>query len=169
MLTYIAAFIFYTFAMIGVLLLGFVIYKKAILPSKAETKGMIKIIDKTSISPKKSLLVVKVKNERFLIAMDAERTTFLAKLADDKQSAKEQKEEKTPQNIQPQVQIQQKPVYIDDVQQQRLDKIQRQFKQLYTSNQDEVKQENSIDRKEMIRKLLKELNDTTGAIKTGSY
>ena len=170
MLTYIAAFIFYTLAMIGVLLMGFVIYKKAILPSKAETKGMIKVIDKTNISPKKSLLVIKVKNEKFLIAMDAERTTFLAKLADEKQTAKEQKEEKMIKDIKPQIPVQQNPSsYIDEIQQQRLDKIQRQFKQLYSSNQEELKQENNIDRKEMIRKLLKELNDTTGAVRTGSY
>ena len=80
MLTYIAAFIFYTLAMIGVLLMGFVIYKKAMMPPKAENKGMIKVLDKTNISPKKSLLVVKVRNEKFLIALDAERTTFLSKL-----------------------------------------------------------------------------------------
>ncbi len=68
MLTYIAAFIFYTLAMIGVLLLGFVIYKKAIMPSRQDNKGMIKILDKINISPKKSLMVVRVKNEKFLIA-----------------------------------------------------------------------------------------------------
>ena len=40
MLTYIAAFIFYTLAMIGVLLMGFIIYKKMIMPQQ-ENKGMI--------------------------------------------------------------------------------------------------------------------------------
>ncbi len=165
MLTYIAAFIFYTLAMIGVLLTGFVIYKKAILPSKAENKGMIKVLDRTNISPKKSLLVVKVKNEKFLIALDAERTTFLSKLADDKHNTKEEKISQQPQMAQ---QPQQKQYYTDNLHQQRLDRIQKQFKQLYSSNQEEQKPE-QVDRKEMIRKLLKELNDTTGAVKTGSY
>jgi len=160
MLTYITAFIFYTLAMVGILLLGFVVYKKAILPSKQENKGIIKILDKTAISPKKSLLVVKVKNEKFLIAIDAERTTFLSKLADEKPINKEQKEIKMP--------IQQNQNYVDDIQQQRLDKIQKQFKQLY-NNQDEPKTDENITRKEMIRKLLKDLNDTTGSLKTGSY
>lgn len=164
MLTYIIAFIFYTFAMIGVLLLGFVVYKKTILPSKKDSKGMIKILDRVSVSPKKTLLVVKVKNERFLIAADAERTTFLSKLTDEKQVSKEQKEEKT---IKPQVQEYQN--YTDDIQKQRLERIQKQFSELYESNSQETKPQQNTDRKEMIRKLLKELNNTTGTLKTGSY
>lgn len=163
MLTYIAAFIFYTLAMIGVMLMGFVIYKKMIMP-KQENKGMIKILDKTAISPKKSLMVVKVKNERFLIALDSERTTFLSKLNDEKQNTKEQKEDRV---VLQNSQIPQKPIYIDDLQQQRLDKIQKQFRQLYSD--DEVQKTEHTDRKEMIRKLLRELNDTTTQTKTGSY
>ena len=164
MLTYITAFIFYTLAMIGIMLLGFVIYKKTILSSKSDNRGMIKVLDRTNISPKKSLLVVKVKNEKFLIAIDAERTTFLSKLADDKQSNKEQKEDRIIQQSMPQNQM-----YVDEIQQQRLDKIQKQFKQLYSTNHDETKQESNLDRKEMIRKLLKDLNDTTQTARTGSY
>ena len=160
MLTYITAFIFYTLAMVGILLLGFVIYKKTILPSRQDNKGLIKILDKTAISPKKSLLVVRVKNEKFLIALDAERTTFLSKLEDEKQNVKEQKVNKTS--------FEQNTNYIDDVQQRKLDNIQKQFKQLY-SNQEEPKIDENLTRKEMIRKLLKDLNDTTGSLKTGSY
>ena len=169
MLTYIAAFIFYTLAMIGVMLLGFVVYKKTILSSKTDSKSMIKVLDRTSISPKKSLLVVKVKNEKFLIALDADRTTFLSKLADDKQPIKEQKDERITQQQIPQTHINQNQIYVDDIQQQRLDKIQKQFKQLYSINNEEAKPETNPDRKEMIRKLLKDLNDTTGATRTGSY
>lgn len=167
MLTYIAAFIFYTMAMIGVLLLGFVIYKKTIMPQNKENKGMIKILDKVSISAKKSLMVVKVRNEKFLIALDCEHTTFLSKLTDEKST----KEERYPQQTQNQMNtmIQPRQAFVDDIQQQRLDKIQRQFKQLYSNNQEEVKSEQQPDRKEMIRRLLKDLNDTTGAVKTGSY
>ena len=167
MLTYIAAFIFYTMAMVGVLLLGFVIYKKTIMPQSKENKGMIKVLDKVNISAKKSLMVVKVRNEKFLIALDCEHTTFLSKLTDEK-SAKE-KEEKYSQN-QMNTLIQPRQAFADDIQQRRLDNIQRQFKQLYSSNErEEAKPEQQPDRKEMIRKLLKELNDTTGAVKTGSY
>ena len=166
MLTYIAAFIFYTMAMIGVMLIGFVIYKKTIITGKSENKGMIKVLDKTAISPKKSLLVVKVKNEKFLIALDAERTTFLSKLADEKQPNKDQKEiYSAPSN---QMQMPQMQTQINDVQQQRLSRIENQFRQLYSDKQEEIKPEQT-DRKEMIRKLLKDLNNTTGAKRTGSY
>ena len=165
MLTYIAAFIFYTLAMIGIMLTGFVVYKKMIAP-KQIAKGMIKVLDTTSISPKKSLMVVKVKNEKFLIALDAERTTFLSKLNDEKQNIKEQKDEKV---ILQNPQIPQKPVCVDELQQQRLDKIQRQFKKLYSETEEEKPQQHNLDRKEMIRKLLRELNDTTSQTKTGSY
>ena len=65
MITYITAFIFYTLAMIGILIVGYVVYKKTILTTKKDTKGMIKILDSLPIGPKKTLLVVKVKNEKF--------------------------------------------------------------------------------------------------------
>ena len=82
MITYITAFIFYTLAMVGILLVGFVVYKKTFVMNKSESKGLIKIIDSHMIAPKKTLLIVKIKNEKFLIASDSDRTTFLAKLSD---------------------------------------------------------------------------------------
>ena len=82
MATYITAFIFYTLAMVGILLVGFVVYKKIIVTSKGENRGMIHILDSLAIAPKKMLLVVQIKDEKFLIASGAEHTTFLSKLAD---------------------------------------------------------------------------------------
>ena len=82
MITYITAFIFYTLAMVGILLIGFVVYKKTMMGAKSDNKGVIKVIDSLAIGPKKTLLVVKIRNEKFLIASGAEHTTFLAKLAD---------------------------------------------------------------------------------------
>lgn len=80
MATYITAFIFYTLAMVGILLVGFVVYKKVIVATKSENKGMIQILDSMAIAPKKMLLVVQIKDEKFLIASGAEHTTFLSKL-----------------------------------------------------------------------------------------
>ena len=140
MMTYITAFIFYTLAMIGILLLGFVIYKKTMMTTKNEAKGMIKILDSMPIGNKKSLLVVKIKNERFLIASGMEHTTFLSKLAEDntkqekpQKNTKQQKEEILDTLISnPQMQQNyQSPV---DLQKQRLEKIERQFKELYSQN-----------------------------------
>lgn len=82
MTSYITGFIFYTLAMIGVLVIGYLVYKKTNVFSNMQTNGIIKIIDSLAISPKKVLMVVKIKNEKFLIASGAEHTTFLAKLDD---------------------------------------------------------------------------------------
>ena len=39
MITYITAFIFYTLAMIGILIVGYIVYKKTILTSKKTIKA----------------------------------------------------------------------------------------------------------------------------------
>ena len=91
MITYLTAFIFYTLAMVGILLIGFIVYKKIGPLNKNENKGMIKILDSMPIGPKKVLLVVKIKNEKFLIASGLEHTTFLSKLNDENSQNKNQK------------------------------------------------------------------------------
>jgi len=183
MMTYITAFIFYTLAMIGILLVGFVIYKKTFVINKGENKGMIKILDSYPIGPKKTLLVVRIKNEKFLIASGAEHTTFLSKLSDE--NTKSQALEK---NSQPRMKKQQLPDMTqeelesaildenkikqqryDDTQiyQSRLDKIQKQFNELY-EKEDEPSEnvQNASDRRQMIRRLLKDLNETN-SVKSG--
>lgn len=159
MLTYIAAFIFYTLAMIGVLLLGFVVYKKFFYEMKSNSKGMIKVIDRCAIAPKKSLMVVKIKKEMFLIALDCDRTTFLSKLSSDSQAKKEfdSQEEKSEAEV---IKEQKKVKAISD-----------QFKKLYSSSVENdfeaQEEEKKPTRKEMVRKLLKELNESNYS--TGSY
>ena len=146
MMTYVTAFIFYTMAMIGVLLIGFVVYKKTILPNKSESRGLIKIIDSAPIGNKKTLLVVKIKDEKFLIASGAEHTTFLSKLESDEKLKPQQKENlevEKPQNkidielvediIQENFQLknrQQEPRF-DDVAKSHEQQLQEQFRQLY--------------------------------------
>ena len=61
-MTYVTAFIFYTLAMIGILLIGFVVYKKVFENTKGVNGGLIKILDSTPIGHKKLLLVVQVRN-----------------------------------------------------------------------------------------------------------
>lgn len=80
MLSHLMAFIFYTFAMVGVLLVAFIVYKKFNLPFQQNKKGLIDIIDSCPLGPKKNLMIVKVGNEKFFIASGAEHTTLLAKL-----------------------------------------------------------------------------------------
>ncbi len=95
MITYLTAFIFYTLAMVGILLLGFVVYKKFNFPTKLNANGLIKIVDSCAIGAKKNLLVVKIGNERFLIASGLEHTTFLAKLDSNSSKQTETTEQNT--------------------------------------------------------------------------
>lgn len=188
MITYITAFIFYTLAMVGILLIGFVVYKKTFIMNKSESKGTMKILDCIQIAPKKNLLIVKVKNEKFLIASGVEHTTFLAKLEDEANilknimsTTKEQnlksalKAEPAFVNPNPEIKQQEsfeKQAFISkyaesekpstDFQQARLNKIQKQFRELYEL---EPMQNNNlktaINKKEAVKQLLKDLNETT--------
>ncbi len=166
MMTYVTAFIFYTLAMIGILLIGFVVYKKTFMTEKGENKGYIKVIDSLPIGNKKLLLVVKIKNEKFLIASGLEHTTFLSKLEDDNV----QKEEvKTPvlnnfvdENLVDKIydetfsQRNQQKLY-DENKKARLDELQRQFKELYEKEETKPKITDSMmSKKEMLKRLLKD-------------
>ena len=79
--TYLINFIVYTMAMVGLLFLGVMVYKKTMVGNNSaqNTKGL-KIDNALRLSPRKTLYVVNAGNERFLIAADLDRTTFLAKL-----------------------------------------------------------------------------------------
>lgn len=83
MITYITAFIFYTCAIIGVLFAAFVIYKKTMMTTNINKSPNMQILDSITIGPKKNLLVVKVLNRKFLIASGLEHTTFLADLTNE--------------------------------------------------------------------------------------
>ncbi len=78
---YLTNFIVYAFAMSGVLLTAVFVYKKFCLmaPDKRQGKSM-RVKDSLVIAPRKTLYVVEVGGEEFLIAGDAERTTMLSKL-----------------------------------------------------------------------------------------
>lgn len=165
MVTYVTAFIFYTLAMIGILLIGFVVYKKTFQVDKGENKGTIKILDSLPIGNKKTLLVVKVKNEKFLIASGLEHTTFLSKLEDVKVSEQKPKEEIiTPEVIDMSLveQIhkenfaQQNEKRFDDVQKSRNLELQRQFRELYEKEEPPVVVDEATKRKEVLKQLLKE-------------
>ena len=80
--TYLLNFIVYTMAMVGLLLVGVIVYKKTMLGNNsAQNAKGLKVENALSLSPRKTLYIVKAGMERFLIAADTERTTFLAKLS----------------------------------------------------------------------------------------
>ncbi|MBE7708524.1 MAG: hypothetical protein E7Z88_07460 [Cyanobacteria bacterium SIG27] len=161
MMTYVSAFIFYTLAMIGVLLVGFIIYKKTFNQNTGLSKGMIKIVDSAPLGNKKMLHIVKIKNESFLIASGLEHTTFLAKLENNETISKSNEEKVIQKVFTPEVveipsfeevksQINEVPVQkvapqkvaaqnispkrevrYDDPEKYRAAELQRQFKELY--------------------------------------
>lgn len=175
MLTYITAFIFYTLAMVGILLVGFIIYKKTMTPNKLNTKGTIKVLDSCMIAPKKNLLIVKAGNENFLIASDAERTTFLAKLSNDSDNTSPAYlKEEAIQNILKEMDnsydeerefaknFEEENERYTNRENDEISKPQKQFMELYrnskASNMQAAKKISA--KKEVIQKLLRELNDT---------
>ena len=82
MIKYITAFIFYTLAMIGVIVIAFVVWKNSVIMAPNKKKTLMKIEESLNLAPRKTLYVIRIANERFLIASDADKTVFLAKLGE---------------------------------------------------------------------------------------
>lgn len=81
MSSYLVNFLVYAMAMVGLLFLCLMVYKKTMLNTKCTKKNDELVLENAlNISQRKTLYVVKAGQERFLIAADAERTSFLAKL-----------------------------------------------------------------------------------------
>lgn len=78
---YLSHFIVYMLAMLGLIILALYVYKKFSITSITSNKfGNLKIEETLSLTPRKTLFVVRSGNERFLIAGDTERTTLISKL-----------------------------------------------------------------------------------------
>ena len=81
MTSYLITFVIYTTAMIGAIFLALFVYKKFSVNKNFGTNSkFLAVEDYINLSVRKQLYIVRAGNERFLIASDAERTTFLAKL-----------------------------------------------------------------------------------------
>ena len=80
MTTHIIAFIFYTLAMLGVIVVAFAVYKNVVLNQTSTHISKLKIEDMLRLNQRKSLYVINWEDEKFLIAADVDSTTFLAKL-----------------------------------------------------------------------------------------
>lgn len=82
---YLIKFIFYTSGVIGILLIGYVIAKNFVAGGFVlnRKKSNLEIEEALSLSPRKTLYIVKAFDEKFLVASDASSTTLLAKLNSD--------------------------------------------------------------------------------------
>ena len=86
---YLINFLVYSMAMVGLLFVCLMVYKKTMLNNRcAKNAEELSIENALNLSQRKTLYVIKAGNEKFLIAADAERTSFLAKLNDNNIAAK---------------------------------------------------------------------------------
>lgn len=82
---YLVSFVTYTFAIIGVMIIALCIYKKVTTTIQKGTRGdFLRLEHRLDLSARKSIYVIRAGNERFLIASDIDRTSFLAKLNEPK-------------------------------------------------------------------------------------
>lgn len=80
---YLINFAAYTLAMVGIICLCLLVYKKSFLDSGNKSKtDFLKIENALNLSARKTIYVVKAGEEKFLIASDVDKTTFLAKLGE---------------------------------------------------------------------------------------
>ena len=78
---YISNFIVYFLAMIGIIILALYVYKQFNVSGIGNRRSILLSIEDTlSLTPRKTLYVVREGSERFLIAADLDRTTLISKL-----------------------------------------------------------------------------------------
>ena len=81
MTEYLISFVTYTFAVSGLLILALCIYKKFTTTiQKGSKSDFLRLEHRLDLSARKSIYVIRAGSERFLIASDIDRTSFLAKL-----------------------------------------------------------------------------------------
>lgn len=81
MSSYLIHFAVYALAMVGVIVTCMLIFKKTMINQKFSKKNTGLCIENAlNLSQRKTLYVVKAGDEKFLIASDLERTSFIAKL-----------------------------------------------------------------------------------------
>lgn len=77
---YIVKFAIYTMAMIGTLFAALFVFKKFALTGFTKKSSILKVEDTMKLSPKKTLHIINVGGEKYLIASDIDRTSLIAKL-----------------------------------------------------------------------------------------
>ena len=77
---YIINFIVYTFAMVGILVIAYVVYKKTVLLNPLKKNSLLSIIDMMRLPDRKMLYIIKCRKEQFLIASSNDKVTLISKL-----------------------------------------------------------------------------------------
>ena len=170
MMTYVSAFIFYSLAMIGIMFAGFIVYKKTFENSKGDNRGIIKILDSTPIGNKKTLLVVKVKNERFLSKLENDNSKEIKEIQEQEITKEEIEKSVLDEIYEENFTPTKKAPRFDDPQKIRAALVQKQFKELYEQDETEPKvSKEAINKKEMMKELLKNLNASSNKINGSNF
>ena len=82
---YLANFIVYTLAMVGVIMLAVLIFKTSTTTGVKAKSKFLKVHDTLSLGPRKTLYIVSAGDEKFLIAGDVDKTSLISKLESKKQ------------------------------------------------------------------------------------
>lgn len=78
---YLANFMVYTLAMVGVIVVALLVFKGATSTGGGRRGSKyLSIIDTMSLGPRKTLYIVSAGSEKFLIAGDVDKTTLISKL-----------------------------------------------------------------------------------------
>ena len=78
---YLANFMVYTFAMVGIIVVALLIFKNATSGGVGrKSSKLLKVVDSMSLAPRKTLYIVSAGEEKFLIAGDVDKTTLISKL-----------------------------------------------------------------------------------------
>lgn len=77
---YLANFIVYTLAMVGVIVLALFVFKNSCTIGGAKSSKYLKVIDSMSLGQRKTLYIVSAGKEKFLIAGDVDKTSLISKL-----------------------------------------------------------------------------------------
>ena len=97
---YVANFMVYTMAMIGLICFAVFVYKKFTDGTmRTGENKFLSIEGSMSLSPRNTLHVVRAGNEKFLIASDVERTTLISKLGGKSIDQSELLQSKVEQNV----------------------------------------------------------------------
>lgn len=80
--SYLVNFSIYTMAMLGLIFFAIVVYKKFFQCgfSNSTKSKLLQIEESMTLSPRKTLYVVRAGQERFLIASDVDKTSLISKL-----------------------------------------------------------------------------------------
>lgn len=77
---YLANFMVYTLAMVGVIVIALLVFKGATGTGCKNSSKFLKVHDTLTIGPRKTLYIVSAGDEKFLIAGDVDKTTLISKL-----------------------------------------------------------------------------------------